>query len=60
MRNGYSLPEPAQLQRIEAALAELTYSDRDALIAQLRIGVQWNTEVTLPGAGHTETQQSVR
>ena len=47
---------PDQLQRIESTLAGLTDSDRDALIAQLRIGVQWNTEVTLPGAGHRVTQ----
>lgn len=32
MRNGYALPNPDQLQRIESTLAGLTDSDRDALM----------------------------
>jgi hypothetical protein len=31
-------------------------SDRDELMGRLRIGVQSNTEVTLPGAGHLVIQ----
>lgn len=52
MRNGYLLPHPGALAplapRIAARAAELR--------GLLQVGVQADTEVTLPGAGHTVTQ----
>ncbi len=52
MRNGYLLPQPGALPRITAAL-----SGREAALRDLiRIGLQAETEVTLPGAGHCVTQ----
>ena len=49
MRNGYALPRPGGLDRIAAALHG---ADSEALKGRLRVGVQKDTEVTLPGAGH--------
>lgn len=50
MRNGYAFPHPDHLPRIEAHLAGLSETARDALRARLRIGVHWDVEVTEPGA----------
>lgn len=52
MRNGYLLPRPGALPRIAAAIA----GREDALRGLLRLGVQADTQVTLPGAGHHVTQ----
>jgi len=56
MRNGYALPSTAALGQVNAVLAGVDEQVRDQLMSQLRIGLQWNTEVTLNGAGHTVTQ----
>lgn len=56
MKNGYALASETGLQHIGEYLATASDSERDALRQRLRIGVQWNTEVTLPGAGHCVTQ----
>ena len=53
MRNGYALPRPGGLDRINAALAG---ADREALKGHLRVGLQRDTEVTLPGGGHWVSQ----
>lgn len=46
MRNGYALCSPLGLRKIAEALARLTAPGRTALRDRLRIGVQWNVEVT--------------
>lgn len=56
MKNGYALASETGLKQIREVLATASESERDALRQRLRIGVQWNTEVTLPGAGHYVTQ----
>jgi hypothetical protein len=56
MKNGYALATSEGLREIGAQLSEMTSSDLDGLRGKLRIGVQWDVEVTLPGAGHTVTQ----
>ncbi|MCU0754314.1 MAG: hypothetical protein MUE46_04230 [Xanthomonadales bacterium] len=56
MRNGYALPSPEGLAEIDARLASASEAERDGWRALLRIGLQWDTEVTLPGAGHTLQQ----
>lgn len=56
MRNGYALPSPAGLAEIDARLAVASAAELDAWRALLRVGLQWDTEVTLPGAGHTVQQ----
>ncbi len=52
MRNGYALATAEGLGEIAA----LGQSRRAELAALLRVGVQAETEVTLPGAGHHVTQ----
>ena len=49
MENGYALPSREQLDAVCARLAEQSESERNALRDSLRIGLQWDTEVTLPG-----------
>lgn len=56
MTNGYALPDAAGLATVCAQIAALSKPDRDALKGRLRIGVQADSEVTLPGAGHIVTQ----
>jgi hypothetical protein len=56
VRNGYALPTAAQLDRIHERLTGTDEVGRDELMGHLRIGLQWDTEVTLPGAGHLVTQ----
>ena len=56
MRNGYAFPTGAQLDEVHNLLLGADESRRDELMAQLRIGMQWDTEVTLADGGHTVTQ----
>ncbi len=56
MRNGYALPAPEMLRRAAAAVGELSADERRGVGDLLRIGMQWNTEVTLGGASHSLTQ----
>lgn len=52
MRNGYLWPRPGALQQVAVAI-----DGREAEFrGLLRVGIQDETEVTLPGAGHTVTQ----
>lgn len=44
------------LRQIAEHLDGIDEPARDTLRQQLKIGIQWNTEVTLPGAGHTVSQ----
>lgn len=56
MRNGYALASEAGLIEIAGRLASITAAERDGLKQSLRIGVQWDTEVTLNGCGHGVAQ----
>jgi hypothetical protein len=56
MRNGYALASAEQLDVIARRLDGVDEPARDALMAHLRIAVQWDTEVTLANAGHLVTQ----
>lgn len=56
MRNGYALASGEGLPEIRRTLAAACDEDRDRLRSLLRVGIQWDTEVTLPGAGHRLTQ----
>ena len=56
VRNGYTLATASQLQSIAAQLHGADEATRDRLMGHLRIGVQWNTEVTLADGRHTVTQ----
>jgi hypothetical protein len=56
MRNGYALATGGQLDEVRERLADLDEAGRHRLMGHLRIGLQWDTQVTLPGPGHAVTQ----
>jgi hypothetical protein len=56
VRNGYALPTEWQLRHIDDRLEGADEVTRDRLMGNLRIGIQWNTEVTIGDAGHSVTQ----
>jgi len=56
MRNGYALASEKGLIEINKRIKSATESDIDEIRKLLRIGIQWNTEVTLSDSKHTVTQ----
>lgn len=56
MQNGYALISRAGLQEISARLDAMSEVERDALRQVLRIGIQWDTQVTLADCEHRVTQ----
>src|SRR5580765_7345105 len=56
MRNGYALASHGGLIAIADRLRESTEKELDDLRKLLRIGIQWNTQVTLKKATHTVSQ----
>ena len=50
MRNGYALADSTTLQAIKSALEQASPAELDALRARLRIGLQWDVEVTAAGS----------
>lgn len=56
MENGYALASASGLEKINDQLENLGEGKRDALRARLRIGLHWDTEVTLDSCGHHVTQ----
>jgi len=57
MRNGYALASLEGLMEINNKIKSATESEIDELRKLLRIGIQWNTEVTLGNSKHTVTQE---
>jgi hypothetical protein len=56
MRNGYALATEPQLNRVNEALAATDTDGLDELRAELRVGLQRDTEVTLLEPGHLVSQ----
>ncbi len=56
MRNGYALATREGLSEISRALGSMSPEERDRLKGLLRIGVQWNTQVTIRDGLHAVTQ----
>lgn len=56
MRNGYAMASHEGLIEIGERLRGMSETQRDDLRKLLRIGIQWNTEVTVKGAGHLVSQ----
>lgn len=56
MRNGYALASRDGLVEISERINSMTEAERDALRQTLRIGVQWDTQVTVADCDHTVTQ----
>ncbi len=56
MRNGYALPSHRGLAEISSRLRASSESELDVLRSKLRIGIQWDTQVTLIPDGHLVSQ----
>ncbi len=56
MRNGYALASEKGLIEIANRLKSASESEIDELRRLLRIGIQWNTEVTIANSRHTVSQ----
>lgn len=56
MRNGYALASITGLEHINQWLAQASPQERDNLGGQLRIGLQADTQVCLPGCTHRVNQ----
>ena len=56
MKNGYALASRNGLIEISERLALSSESDLDELRQLLRIGIQWDTEVTIVDSNHTVSQ----
>ena len=56
MRNGYALASENGLIEITNKLKQASELDRDALRQSLRIGLHWNTEVTISESRHLVSQ----
>ena len=56
MRNGYALASCEGLMEISKGLKASSENELDQLRQLLRIGVQWNTQVTIKDLKHTVTQ----
>jgi hypothetical protein len=56
MENGYLLPSREGLLSIQERLSQSNPTSRDALKQLYRVGIQWNTEVTLDQVNHNVTQ----
>lgn len=56
MRNGYALASSAGLIEISDRLRRSSEGELDALRQRLRIGIQWNTQVTLNDSNHLVSQ----
>lgn len=56
MQNGYLLPSLGGLEKISTKLRSMSTEEKDTMRGKLRIGIQWDTQVTLGTAGHKVTQ----
>jgi hypothetical protein len=56
MQNGYALPTSKGLTEVVALLRKMTPSELDELRQKLKIGIHWDTQVTLHGGKHLVTQ----
>jgi hypothetical protein len=56
MKNGYALPTKNGLAEVSNRLRACTESELDAIRKLLRIGIQWNTEVTYGDVKHVVSQ----
>ena len=56
MRNGYALVNQDGLLNINAQLSKLNINEREGLKGNLKIGIQWNTEVTLNNSKQAVSQ----
>lgn len=56
MQNGYALPTNTGLGEISNRIGSMTHTERDELRQALRIGIHWDTQVTVDGRDHLVSQ----
>jgi hypothetical protein len=56
MQNGYALPSVAGLEEVSLRIKAMSEDDRDRLREKLKIGIQWDTQVTIGDCKHLVTQ----
>lgn len=56
MQNGYCFPNENGLHHINTQIAEMTDKDREQLKGKLKVGIQWNSEVTIANPEQIVTQ----
>ena len=56
MCNGYLVADESELVEISERLGNSSAAERNRLRGCLRIGLQWDTQVTLPGCAHLVSQ----
>ena len=56
MQNGYALASHEGLTEISSRIRSMTQDQSDSLRQALRIGIQWDTQVTLDGCEHLVSQ----
>jgi hypothetical protein len=56
MQNGYLFPNDEGLHEISSRLQQSNEEELDLLRGELRVGLQWQAEVTLTGANHKVSQ----
>ena len=56
MKNGYALPSAEGLEEIDSKLSSMSESELDDLRGMLKVGLQWDTQVTLSDCEHLVTQ----
>lgn len=56
MKNGYALPSEKQLIAINTTLSTLTTTEQSLLLNTIKIGVQYNSDVTIKNAQHAVSQ----
>lgn len=56
MKNGYALPSAEGLKEVDFKLSSMSESELDDLRGMLKVGLQWDTQVTLSDCDHLVTQ----
>lgn len=56
MQNGYAMPNISGLLAINKKIASLSLTEREKLKEKLKVGIQWNTEVTQSITKHKVSQ----
>ncbi|MDX1928481.1 MAG: hypothetical protein SFV81_18270, partial [Pirellulaceae bacterium] len=56
MKHGYALPSAGGLEEIDSKLASMSESELDNLRGMLKVGLQWDTQVTLTDCDQLVTQ----
>lgn len=56
MQNGYALASAAGLMNITSRLRRSSEAEIDAIRANLQVGIQWDTQVTIQNCSHLVTQ----